>query len=191
MSQQSADPPGKKPDIEIDYDNLDVARIMDEIKARVAGESDSESSAAGAVAAAAPAPVPGFDLESGDGRPPAPGRARGLALKLMSPFRPLIKLLILPVYDEFQQTVRILHNTNIRLDRLYEATDRDRHNAVVRLDRLREYTKLLHSLSHNLVVELTKLKIENDTLKARLEIMEKDFDFLGKRERALEREVLE
>ena len=186
MSQQSANPSGKKPDIEIDYDHLDVARIMDEIKARVAGESGRESAAA-----AAPAPVPGFDLESGAGRPPAPGRARGLALKLMSPFRPLIKLLILPVYDEFQQTVGILHNTNIRLDRLYEATDRDRHNAVVRLDRLREYTKLLHSLSHNLVVELTKLKIENDTLKTRLEIMEKDFDFLGKRERALEREVLE
>ena len=189
MSQRSANPPGKKPDIEIDYDHLDVARIMDEIKARVAGESGGESSAAGASASAAP--DSGFDLESGDGRPPARGRARGLALKLMSPFRPLIKLLILPVYDEFQQTVRILHNTNIRLDRLYEATDRDRHNAVVRFDRLREYTKLLHSLSHNLVVELTKLKIENDTLKARLEIMEKDFDFLGKRERALEREVLE
>jgi hypothetical protein len=187
MSQQSANPPGKKPDIEIDYDHLDVARIMDEIKARVAGESGRESPAAGA----ASAPVPDFDLEGGDSRPPAPGRARVLALKLMSPFRPLIKLLILPVYDEFQQTVRILHNTNIRLDRLYEATDRDRHNAVVRLDRLREYTKLLHSLSHNLVVELTKLKIENDTLKARLEILEKDFDFLGKRERALEREVLE
>jgi K+-sensing histidine kinase KdpD len=109
----------------------------------------------------------------------------------MSPFRPLIKLLILPVYDEFQQTVGILHNANLRIDRLAEVTDRDRHNAVVRFDRLREYTKLLHSLSHNLVVELTKLKIENDTLKARLEILEKDFDFLGKRERALEREVLE
>jgi len=188
MSQQSENTPGKKSDIEIDYDHLDVARIMDEIKARLAGESGRESSSAGAPDSAR---VPDFDLESGDGQPPARGRVRRLLLKLMSPFRPVIKLLILPVYDEFQQTVRILHNTNIRLDHLYEVTDRDRHNTIVRLDRLREYTKLLHSLSHNLVVEMTKLKIENDTLKARLEIMEKDFDFLGQRERALEREVFE
>ncbi len=189
MSHQSENAPGKKPEIEIDYEHLDVARIMDEIKARVAGEPGAGP------AADAPAPasarVPGIDLETGDGQAAAGGRARRLALKLMSPFRPLIKLLILPVYDEFQQTVRILDNANIRLDRLSEATDRDRHNAVVRLDRLREYTKLLHSLSHNLVVELTKLKIENDTLKARLDILEKDFDYLGKRERALEREVRE
>jgi K+-sensing histidine kinase KdpD len=87
--------------------------------------------------------------------------------------------------------VRILHNTNIRLDRLTALTDRDRESVRVRLERDKEYIKLLHGLSHNLVVELTKLKIENDTLKARLEIMERDFDFLGKRERALEREVLE
>ena len=189
MSPQSENTPAKKPDIEIDYENIDVARIMDGIKARVAGESGGEPTSAGAVPDTARGPD--FDLQRGDGQPPARGRARRLALKLMSPFRPLIKLLILPVYDEFQQTVRILHNTNIRLDHLYEVTDRDRHNAIVRLDRQREYTKLLHSLSHNLVVELTKLKVENDTLKARLEIMEKDFDFLGKRERALEREVLE
>jgi len=187
MSQQSANPPGHKPGIEIDYDHLDVARIMEDLKARTAATAGPEPS----TSAPAPAPAPDPGLRGVNGLPPARGRARGLALRLMSPFRPLIKLLILPVYDEFQQTVGILHNANLRIDRLTEVTDRDRHNAVVRLDRLREYTKLLHSLSHNLVVELTKLKIENDTLKARLEILEKDFDFLGKRERALEREVLE
>jgi hypothetical protein len=189
MSQQSENRPGKKPDIEIDYEHVDVARIMDEIKARAAADAAGETTASDTAPDRALVPDPG--LESGDGQPAAPNRVRRLLLKLMSPFRPVIKLLILPVYDEFQQTVRVLHNTNIRLDHLYEVTDRDRHNAIVRLDRQREYTKLLHSLSHNLVVELTKLKIENDTLKARLEIMEKDFDFLGKREHALEREVLE
>lgn len=189
MSHQSENGPGKKPPIEIDYEHLDVARIMDEIKARAAAESVRQPPAAGS--APDSARVPDFDLQSGDGQPPVRGRFRRLLLRIMSPLRPAIKLLILPVYDEFQQTVRILHNTNLRLDHLYEVTDRDRHNAVVRLDREREYTKLLHSLSHNLVVELTKLKIENDTLKARLEIMDRDFDFLRKRERALEREVLE
>ena len=52
-----------------------------------------------------------------------------------------------------------------------------------------EYTKLLHTLSHNIVVELSKLKIEEDRLKIETRIIEKDFEFLSKREKALEKEV--
>jgi hypothetical protein len=37
---------------------------------------------------------------------------------------------------------------------------------------------------------MSKLKIEEETLKTKTRIMEKDFDSLGKRERALEKEVL-
>jgi hypothetical protein len=187
MTKETPDHPQAKPDIMIDYDNVDVAQIMDQIKIRVAGPVGDEPSGGGASESAG---VPDFDLERGDGPATGRGRVRRILLKVMTPFRPLIKLLMLPVYDEFQQTVRILHNANRRLDRLYEATDRDREAVRVRLQRDKEYIKLLHGLSHNLVVELTKLKIENDTLKARLEIMERDADFLGKRERALEREVL-
>ena len=55
------------------------------------------------------------------------------------------------------------------------------------LNRTMEYTKLLHSLSHNIVVELSKLKIEEETLKGKTRIMEKDFEFLGRREKALEK----
>jgi hypothetical protein len=188
MTEEPNKGPEKKPAIEVDYDHVDVSRIMEQIKVRVAEEARRESPGAGEPASAV---VPDIEIESGDGSPSAQGRVRRALLKLMTPFRPIIKLLILPVYDEFQRTVRILHNTNIRLDRLTALTDRDRESVRVRLERDKEYIKLLHGLSHNLVVELTKLKIENDTLKARLEIMERDFDFLGKRERALEREVLE
>lgn len=187
MNQETDRQPDKGPAVEIDYEHIDVSRIMDQIKSRVAEEARLEPPRGEADAGSVP--VPDFDLESGDGQPPARGRTKRLLLKVMSPFRPLVKFLILPVYDEFQQTVRILHNTNKRLDRLYAVTDQDRQSVAVRLDRLKDYTKLLHGLSHNLVIELTKLKIENDTLKARLEIMEKDFVFMGKRERALEHEV--
>ena len=187
MNHETDRQPDKGPAIEIDYEHVDVARIMDQIKSRVGEEARREPPPG--EAGPGSVPVPDFDLESGDAQPPARGRIRRLLLKITRPFRPLIKLLILPVYDEFQQTVRVLHNTNKRLDRLYAVTDEDRRSVSVRLDRLKDYTKLLHGLSHNLVVELTKLKIENDTLKARLEIMEKDFDFMGKRERALEHEV--
>lgn len=187
MTKETHDSPQGKPDIAIDYEHVDVSQIMDQIKSQLAGAARDEPSGAGA---GVPVRLPDVDLERGDGPPTARGRVRRILLKIMSPFRPLIKFLMLPVYDEFQQTVRILHNANRRLDRLYEVTDRDRESVRVRLERDKEYIKLLHGLSHNLVVELTKLKIENDTLKAHLEIMERDADFLGKRERSLEREVL-
>lgn len=158
--------------ISIDYDRIDVARIMDQIKEQTAAEAAAESPAA----AAGPAPGAGIDFAAGQ------GRSRRVLLKVMSPFSPLIKLLILPVYEELRRTVLILDHTNRRLDEL----EKER----ARLDRLQEYTKLLHHLCHNLVIELSKLKIEEETLKTKTRIMEKDFEFLGKRERALEKELL-
>jgi len=96
----------------------------------------------------------------------------------MSPFAPLIKLLVLPVYEEHRQTVMALDHTNRRLDQLTRIPER-----------VQDYINLTHNLCHNLVVELTKLKIEVDQLKTKVQIMEKDFEFLGKRERVLEKEV--
>jgi hypothetical protein len=160
--------------ISIDYDQIDVARIMDQIKERTAAEAGS---AEGPAPGTAPAPGAEIDLAAG------PGRARRVLLKVMSPFSPLIKFLILPVHEELRRTVLILDHTNRRLDEL----EKER----ARIDRLQEYTRLLHHLCHNLVIELSKLKIEEETLKTKTRIMEKDFEFLGKRERALEKEVLE
>lgn len=161
--------------IEIDYDRIDVARIMDEIKAKTAAES------AGAPDAAGHEPAGLSSHES----PPGPGRMRAVLLRLMSPLRPLIKLLILPVDEEYRRTFLVLDHANRRIDRLEK--DRDRMSGE--LDRLREYIKLLHHLGHNLVVELSKLKIEEETLKTKTRVMEKDFEFLGKREKALEKEM--
>jgi len=158
--------------IEIDYDRVDVARIMDQIKEKIAAEAGGEPRASGAE----PAPIPELDFTAGQ------GRTRRVLLKLMSPFRPLVKLLILPVDEEHRRTVLILDHTNRRLDRLIAEVERDRRMT-------REYTKLLHHLCHNLVIEMSKLKIEEETLKTKTRVMEKDFEFLGKREKALEKEV--
>jgi hypothetical protein len=100
----------------------------------------------------------------------------------MSPFSPLIKLLVLPVDEELRRTVILLDHANRRIDCL----EKERR----RIDRLQEYTRLLHHLSHNMVVEMSKLKIEAETLKTKTRILEKDFEWLGKREKALEKEVL-
>lgn len=60
-----------------------------------------------------------------------------------------------------------------------------------RLNAAADNTKLLHTLAHNTVIELTKLKIEHETLKNKIRVMEKDFEILGRRERALEKKVFE
>jgi hypothetical protein len=156
---------------------IDVVRIMDQI-----GKGAAESKGR-APASAGEALIPGPDFTGGQ------GRMRRVLLKLTSPFRPLVKLLILPVDEEHRRTVLILDHANRRLDRLTAEVERDRQATREKLDRLREYTKLLHNLCHNLVVEMSKLKIEEETLKTKTRVMEKDFEFLGKREKALEEEV--
>lgn len=163
--------------IEIDYDHVDVKKIMDQIKREAGAEAGKASGASDREMPPPSVPEP----EAG------PGRARQLLLRLMSPLRPLIKLLILPVAEEHRRSLLLLDRANRRIDRL----EQDRDRAAGQLDRLREYTKLLHHLGHNLVVEMSKLKIEEETLKTKARILEKDFEFLGKREKALEKEILE
>ena len=53
-----------------------------------------------------------------------------------------------------------------------------------------EYIKLLHTLDHNLVVELTKLRIEFEGLKSKARILEKDLDAQSQREKVLEKRLL-
>lgn len=188
-------------DIRIDYDHIDVADIMAQIKQKVAAEPEPEDPGP-STPEGTQTPGPSVDAAApGGGR----SRLKRILLKVMRPFSPLIKLLVLPVHDQLQETIRTLDQTNRKLDavsaRLGDfALDSTMHriNAEVneRLDlafqdigRSKEYIKLLHGLEHNLVVEITKLKIETENLKLKLRIAEKDFEFLGRREKALEEEV--
>lgn len=61
---------------------------------------------------------------------------------------------------------------------------------TVNLQRSMEYIKLLHNLSNNMVVEMSKLKVEIDALRNRLITMENKIEFLEKRERILEEKFL-
>jgi len=165
-------------EIKIDYDNIDVADIMDQIKKQIAqkpGKPAPESRKAYW-------PAPAYNQFKPETEEAAglKNKIKKILLKLMKPFSPLIKLLILPVYDEFSHAVRILDQTNRRIDDLYE---RERKMEGW------EYIKLLHNLSHNIVVELSKLKIEEENLKLKIRIMEKDFEFLREREKVLEKQL--
>ena len=107
---------------------------------------------------------------------------KGRLRRLLVPFFPVLRLLALPVHEELGVVIRSLDETNRRVDHLTRRLED--------LDRSIEYVKLLHMLGHNLVVELTKLRIEHDALKSQLRLLEKDLEFLTRRERAVERRDL-
>ncbi len=52
-----------------------------------------------------------------------------------------------------------------------------------------EYIKLLHNTSNNLIVELSKLKIEEELLKTKIKVLEDKMEFLENRERAIEKKL--
>lgn len=189
-------------EINIDYDNIDVADIMDQIKRKIAtqpikpAEGDLKNEAF--YSSSGPSPA---GLEEPYG---TKAKVKKLLLRVMKPFSPLIKVMIFPVHQEtqnnFDQTNRRLDFLNEKLegelgkiyeklDHLNQATNKRVDLAFEGLNKALEYTKLLHSLSHNIVVELTKLKIEQENLKVKTRIMEKDFEFLGRKEKAIEKEI--
>ncbi len=158
----------------IDYNAVDVARIMDQIKAKAARQ------AAGT--------APGEEAEACPAGPPVPPPSEPLTakkkvkiklLKFFRPFFPIQRIIALPVHEDLMKTNRDLWDTNQRIDHL-----------VVQGNFSENYIKILHTLCHNLVVELTKLRVEHDALKSRVQILDKDFEFLGKREKVLEKKLV-
>jgi len=175
-------------EVEIDYDRLDVAAIMDQVK-KIAASKLPEP---GREETGPPADLPGTAPASGDEPPPPAGppglkaRLRAKALKAMAPFFPVIRFFALPLHEEIKAVIRSLDQTNRRLDAQTTAANLRFQD----LDRAMEYVKLLHTLNHNLVVEVTKLRIELEGLRSRTRILEKDFEFAGRRQKTLETRVL-
>jgi hypothetical protein len=161
-------PKGDQDGVEIDYDHIDVAEIGERIKAAAAARSKPSSVEESSPAPLSPAP-------SGRGLKP---RLKGMAARFLKPLFPLMRILALPVHQEVAAVVKSLDGTNRRIDELVPPSARSV-----------EYIKLLHMFNHNLVIELTKLRIEHDALKSRLRLLEKDVEFLTRRERAVEERV--
>ncbi len=174
---------GKTMEIKIDYENFNVADIMEQIRNMIANrpaepESSLPKGTNDSLLPASSSP----EMESPQG---SQVKAKALLLKIMKPIAPLIKFLAFPVHQELRNTIEILDRTNKNLETLWE-----KHELAVRdLDKGKEYIRILHNLSHNLVVELTKLKIETEHLKIKTRIMEKDLEYLGQKEKILEKEV--
>jgi hypothetical protein len=188
--------------VTIDYDKLDVAGLMDQVSAAAARTQAADLRAERAYPSASAAGGQGRIRSAGApqaGPGGFKGKLKGIALKLMRPFFPLVRFIGLPLHQDIRATQQSLSETDKRIDVLEDSLVRTGERidkTELRLDLLEErikdldesmeYIRLLHNLGHNLVVELTKLRIEFDTLKSKCGILEKDLDYLRARERALE-----
>jgi hypothetical protein len=166
--------------LEIDYENLNVAAVMEQIK-KIAARHPTPANSESIQQEVAETEVSPSGILPVEGPLSFKQKIRNKIGRLMTPFFPLIRLLVLPVHEEVGRTIQNLHETNKRIDFLFQK--------MAEKDMSKDYIKLLHNLGHNLVVELTKLKIEEETLRNRIRIMEKDLEFLQRREKALEKRV--
>ena len=178
--------------IEVDYEHIDVAALMAQIE-KAAAPAPEPGASASPPAPPAPPAEPGPAPE-----PPAPAPApaekkSGLqdrATRLLLPFFPIMRLIGLPLHQEIRATQASLHATNVRIDRDVTAIDLRLDEARRDLNKTHEYVKLLHNLSHNLIMVATSQKIEIDMLKSKVRVLEKELEYLQKRERALEEKAL-
>ena len=106
----------QRQEIKIDYDNIDVADIMDQIKRKIAAQPKK---------AMEPLPERVDDgpfqdpwIEPPPDEIPAKSRLKKLLLKIMKPLSPLIKLAVLPVHHELTETIKKLDVTNRKVNYL-------------------------------------------------------------------------
>jgi len=115
-----------------------------------------------------------------------PEEEHGLVKKILSKIRrlllPLLRFMLRPFVSDLKNLVVELHNTN----------KQDVHNlkqTVPITFQSKEYIKLLHNAINNMIVESSKLKIEEELLKTRIKVMEDKIAFLEERERAIEKKL--
>ena len=99
------------------------------------------------------------------------GLAKGILKKIRGLLSPWTRFMNRPMYVELK--------TNIL----------DLQKKVPIVLQSSEYIRLLHNAMHNLIVEASKLKTEEELLKTKMRILEDKIEFLENRERALEKKL--
>jgi hypothetical protein len=99
-------------------------------------------------------------------------RAMGLVRRVLFP---MIRFFSRPLYMELKR------ETVDSANRLIDITPVVNHS--------REYIRLLHHVTNNAVVAITRMKVEQEMLKTRVRVLEEKMEFLENRERALEKRL--
>lgn len=108
------------------------------------------------------------------------GPVKSLMGKIRKLLDPLIRFFMRPQYNEIRNLMAELHNRNAQ-----DIHSLHQDNPI--LHQSKEYIKLLHNALNNMIVEFSKLKIEEELLKTQIKAMEDRLSFLEKRERSIER----
>lgn len=110
----------------------------------------------------------------------------GIAKKILGKIRgllmPLLRFMIRPFVSDLKNLTVELHNRN----------KEDIHNLKQTIPltfQSKEYIKLLHNAINNMIVESSKLKIEEELLKTKIRVLEDKIEFLENRERAIEKKL--
>jgi len=105
----------------------------------------------------------GFEIEQE--RTGLKGLVKRLLQKIRRLFLPLIRFAIRPALNDLAS----------------------RYGTVV--FQSKEYIKILHSALNNMIVEASKLKIEEEMLKTKIKVLEDKIEFIENRERAIEKKI--
>lgn len=117
------------------------------------------------------------------------GLAKGMMKKLRSLLFPWIRFMTRPLYLELKTSINGLQKHAQQLQRSHSDLLLDLQNKMRVVQQSSEYIRLLHNTAHNLIIEATKLKTEEELLKTRMRILEDKIEFLENRQRALEKKL--
>lgn len=107
------------------------------------------------------------------------GAVKAMMGKLRRLLSPLTRFFLRPHSNELRHIVIERYNRNaLEIHKLKQ------DNPI--LHQSKEYIKLLHNAMNNMIVEFSKLKIEEELLKTQVKAMEDRLAFLEKRERSIE-----
>lgn len=96
--------------------------------------------------------------------------------KIRKKIFPLIRFLVRPITNDL---IINLHNQNRQ----------EIAKMIPVVSQSKEYIVLLHNALNNMIVEFSKLKIEEELLKTKIKVLEDKIEFLENRERAIEKKL--
>lgn len=110
------------------------------------------------------------------------GTVKNIMGKIRKLLSPLTRFMIRPFMTELKNLIVKLHNEN--KEDVYNL----KQTVPITLQS-KEYIKLLHNTINNMIVEISKLKIDQDLLKTKIKVLEDKIEFIEKRERAIEKKI--
>jgi hypothetical protein len=110
------------------------------------------------------------------------GTAKKILGKIRKLFMPLLRFMLRPFFNDLKNLVVELHNINKKEVHYLNQT-------IPITFQGKEYIKLLHNAINNMIVESSKLKIEEELLKTKIKVLEDKIEFLENRERAIEKKL--